>query len=83
MISRGFFSGANNLGDSVAFNLESDIKSVRKMLIIGQSPDRWPPSLASSGHRNGNVFLVIPQQYLAQCAKAFEIAAGQCLNRNH
>src|SRR5208282_251417 len=30
MISRDFFSVANNLGDSVAFNLESDMRELRK-----------------------------------------------------
>jgi hypothetical protein len=40
MISRDFFSVANNLGDSVAFNLESDSKRGRR-LIDGDSLDLY------------------------------------------
>ena len=35
MISRDFFSVANNLGDSVAFNLESDSGIVVKEVVEG------------------------------------------------
>jgi hypothetical protein len=45
MISRDFFSVANNLGDSVAFNLESDMQErsyvFDQQLLVHLSPLKW------------------------------------------
>jgi hypothetical protein len=87
MISRDFFSVANNLGDSVAFNLESDTegefqaaeKLVQAARMISEQPIalqlRYLQTMKEiSSEHNTTTFLPIPMDLFAPFFKESEPA---------